>query len=399
MRISFNASLCSLALLFFILPDAASQVQPRSEVRGAMPEFYAAARDSLRFPLSWDSFRMQVAEPESGAGTFEAWREEARRVLWFCMQSVPPQAPSYDMKVVAEERRDGYKALKIEFNVSSWSRVPAYLLVPDGKGPFPALLVLHDHGAHFTIGKEKVVRPFGVDEKVLEDSRNWVEKCYDGVYVGDSFARHGYVVLAVDALFWGERGRAEGPDYDAQQALASNMMQLGMSWAGCVVSDDVASAGLLATLPQVDSARIGALGFSFGAWRAWMLSASTDVVSASAAVCWMNVTRCLMTTDNNQSKGGSAYSMLVPGLARYLDYPDAASIACPKPALFYNGLQDKLFPVEGVREAYSKLKSVWDSRGVSDALETKLWDEKHFFSREMQAGTLEFFDKWLKDGR
>ena len=130
-----------------------------------------------------------------------------------------------------------------------------------------------------------------------------------------------------------------------------------------------------------------------------MVSAATDLVAASAAVCWMDVTRSLVTPVNNQSKGGSAYSMLVPGLVRYMDYPDAASIACPKPALFYNGLQDRLFPVEGVREAYSGMSSVWNSRGVSGALETKLWDGKHFFSREMQAGTLEFFNRWLKAGR
>jgi hypothetical protein len=399
MRISFNASICSLALLFCLLPNASAQDAVRGEVRGSMPGFYSAALDSLRFPLSWNNFSSQVDEPEAGAGTFNAWREEARRVLWFCMGAVPPQAPSCDMKVLDEEKRDGYRALKIEFNVSAWSRVPAYLLIPDGQGPFPALLVLHDHGAHFTIGKEKVVRPFAVPDSVLADSKDWVAKCYDGVYVGDFFARQGYVVLAVDALCWGERGRLEGPDYNVQQALASNMMQLGMSWAGCIVSDDVNSAGLLASLPQVDPERIGALGFSFGAWRAWMVSAATDLVAASAAVCWMDVMRSLVTPVNNQSKGGSAYSMLVPGLVRYMDYPDAASIACPKPALFYNGLQDRLFPVEGVREAYSGMSSVWNSRGVSGALETKLWDGKHFFSREMQAGTLEFFNRWLKAGR
>ena len=32
------------------------------------------------------------------------------------------------------------------------------------------------------------------------------KKCYDKQYVGDYLASHGYVVLAVDALFWGGTG-------------------------------------------------------------------------------------------------------------------------------------------------------------------------------------------------
>lgn len=66
-----------------------------------------------------------------------------------------PAPKEYDMSVVGTEQRAGYEARKIWFNVSEWSRIPAYLLVPDGKGPFPAIIMLHDHGAHFSIGKEK----------------------------------------------------------------------------------------------------------------------------------------------------------------------------------------------------------------------------------------------------
>lgn len=110
----------------------------------------------------------------------------------------------------------------------------------------------------------------------------------------------------------------------------------------------------------------------------------------------MNTTEHLMTLTNNQNKGGSAFSMLIPGLRRYLDYPHVASIACPKPTLFFNGTQDKLFPVEGVKDAYSIMQSVWQSQEVSDRLVTKIWEEKHFFNKEMQRETLEFFNKWLK---
>lgn len=380
-----------LPLLFaslLSLSTASAQTDSAAyEVTGNMPVFYQQMKQQLTYPLAWGK-----AEEKD----FAKWKAQARHVLAECMQNLQPAPKAYAMEVTDREQRDGYEARKIRFNLSEWSRVPAYLLVPEGKGPFPAIVLLHDHGAHFSIGKEKMVRPFHVAPEVMEDADQWARQCYDGQYVGDYLARHGYVVLAVDALFWGERGRKEGTSYDAQQALASNFLQMGASWGAFINVDDMRSAEFLASLPFVDKERVGSLGFSMGAYRSWMLAALTDVVRASASICWMNTTEHLMTLTNNQNKGGSAYAMLIPALRRYLDYPHVASIACPKPTLFFNGTQDKLFPIEGVRDAYREMEAVWKSQGASDHLVTKLWDEKHFFNKEMQKETLEFFDRWLK---
>lgn len=380
-----------LPLLFaslLSLSTASAQTDSAAyEVTGNMPVFYQQMKQQLTYPLAWGK-----AEEKD----FAKWKAQARHVLAECMQNLQPAPKAYAMEVTDREQRDGYEARKIRFNLSEWSRVPAYLLVPEGKGPFPAIVLLHDHGAHFSIGKEKMVRPFHVAPEVMEDADQWASQCYDGQYVGDYLARHGYVVLAVDALFWGERGRKEGTSYDAQQALASNFLQMGASWGAFINVDDMRSAEFLASLPFVDKKRVGSLGFSMGAYRSWMLAALTDVVRASASICWMNTTEHLMTLTNNQNKGGSAYAMLIPALRRYLDYPHVASIACPKPTLFFNGTRDKLFPIEGVRDAYQEMEAVWQSQGASDHLVTKLWDEKHFFNKEMQKETLEFFDRWLQ---
>ena len=380
-----------LPLLFaslLSLSTASAQTDSAAyEVTGNMPVFYQQMKQQLTYPLAWGK-----AEEKD----FAKWKAQARHVLAECMQNLQPAPKAYAMEVTDREQRDGYEARKIRFNLSEWSRVPAYLLVPEGEGPFPAIVLLHDHGAHFSIGKEKMVRPFHVAPEVMEDADQWASQCYDGQYVGDYLARHGYVVLAVDALFWGERGRKEGTSYDAQQALASNFLQMGASWGAFINVDDMRSAEFLASLPFVDKERVGSLGFSMGAYRSWMLAALTDVVRASASICWMNTTEHLMTLTNNQNKGGSAYAMLIPALRRYLDYPHVASIACPKPTLFFNGTRDKLFPIEGVKDAYQEMEAVWKSQGASDHLVTKLWDEKHFFNKEMQKETLEFFDRWLK---
>lgn len=354
-----------------------------------MPVFYEQMKAQLTFPWAWQNNRKMK---------FEKWKTAARKEVERTMQIAPPAPEDNGYEVIAEEQREGYKAQKIMYWVNAWERVMAYLLVPDSPTPrkHPAALMLHDHGAHFSIGKEKMVKPFEVDSTLMADAEDWAVKCYDGQYFGDEMARRGYVVLSIDALFWGDRGRKEGVRYDSQQALASNMMQMGGSWGAHITWDDIRSARFLASLPMVDSKKVGCVGFSMGSYRSWMCAALSDDICASASICWMNDTEHLMSLTNNQNKGGSAYAMLVPAIRQVMDYPDVAALACPKPTLVFNGETDKLMPVEGAKACHEKMREVWRSQKADERLVTKMWQEKHFFNKEMQREVIEFFDKEMR---
>ncbi len=354
-------------------------------VRAALPTFNDQQVRRLAFPWSWQEAHMP----------FRNWRAEARRVYLDAL-STPPGRAAFDPATLAVDDRGAYEARKLALNINADSRIKAYLLVPKGVGPFPGMITLHDHGAHFSIGKEKVVRPFGERDEVLKDAQDWVDKNYGGRWIGDELASRGYVVLAIDMLFWGDRGRAEGVRYEEQQALAANMFQIGCSWAGYNVWDDVRSAEFLQGLPEVDPDRIGCMGLSMGANRAWHLAAATDIVKVGAAICWMSDTQELTEPGNNQTKGQSAFSMLHPGLRNALDYPDVASIAAPKPMLFFNGAQDSLFPLAGVERAYAKMCEVWAAQGAEERLVCKVWDVPHVLNRDMQDECFVWFDRWLK---
>ena len=370
-----------------LLPAAPAADYPPCGLEKGLPVFAAARAQAIS-----DSHF-------SGSGdraAFEAWKRQGRARLMDCLLDAPKPPADTAYATLAEEDRGAYTAKKIVFSPSAEYRAPAYLLVPKGKGPFPAMLALHDHGAHFSIGKEKVVRPFGVEDAVAKDAREWVDKYYGGRFIGDALAGNGYVVLAVDALFWGERGRKEGVEYTAQQQLAANILQLGMSWLGVIAWDDVRSAEFLACQPEVDPARIGAMGLSMGSHRTWMVNALSDRVAAGAAICWMGTSDVLLAPGNNQTTGQSAFSMIAPGLRRYLDYPDTAALAAPKPMLFYNGDQDALFPVPGVDKAYAVMRSLWQAAGAEDRLETRLWPAPHEFNRDMQDAAFAWLDRQLK---
>jgi hypothetical protein len=101
----------------------------------------------------------------------------------------------------------------------------------------------------------------------------------------------------------------------------------------------------------------------------------------------------LLVPGNNLTQGGGNFTMIHPGLALYLDFPDVASIACPKPMMFISGSRDELFPVQSIRDAYTKMRQVWDSQNSGSKLVTKLYDAPHEFNLDMQTDAFAWLDK------
>lgn len=386
LQIKAKHQIVFVLLSCLICMNAMAQKRDKYEFYKDFPVYADKLLGQLTYPLAWGN---------SDIKDFIEWKSAARRKVFECMMTPPPEAKSYDVKVIGEEKRDGYTARKLEFNLSDFYRVRAYVLIPDGEGPFPAVNLLHDHGAHLYIGKEKMIRPFDDDSLVLDDADKWVDNLYGGQYFGDYLAKNGYVVFSTDAPMWGERGRAEGVDRSKYDIIAGNMMMYGRDLSAFMTYDDIASTDFLATLPEVDPKRIGCAGCSMGAYRAWMLSALSDKISACAAVCWMITTDVQMTWKYGRKESGG-FANCIPALRQYLDYPHIASIACPKPTLFISGTEDKLFKVPGVKKAFKIMHEVWDSQNAGENLETELWPIPHSCGIEAQQRVLDFFNKKLK---
>ncbi|CAN7601501.1 dienelactone hydrolase family protein [Pseudoduganella sp. LjRoot289] len=370
------------AITIVAAAPAAAQDYQRAGVEHNMPVFQQALKARLSFPMAWTP---QVKD-------LPAWRSAGRAKLWELTLQAPDSTP-YAPQLIAATDRGSYVARQVVFNLTADSRVRALMLVPKGTGPFPAALMLHDHGGKFDIGKEKAIEPWGgtpQDTARLAASQAWAVKHFSGRYPGDALARRGYVVLAVDALGWGDRGPLTG---DTQQALAANAFNLGSSLAGIMAMEDARAAGFLAAQPEVDSRKVAAIGFSMGAFRAWQVAALSDAVTAVVASNWMATTEGLMVPGNNQLRGSSAWNMLHPGLLRQMDFPDVASLAAPKPALFFAGAEDKLFPAASVQAAYGKMAKVWQAWNAADKFEARLLPGGHVFPQESQDAAYDWLDR------
>ena len=380
--------LLTLTIILCTLCTSRAQQRERYEFRRNLPVYADSLLNDLTYPMAWGN---------SPVKDFKEWKQVARQKVLDCMLAPPPSPSPISIlhsQLIAEEQRDGYKARKLDIRLSRYYSVPAYVLIPDGKGPFPAVNLLHDHGAHLFIGKEKMIRPLACeDSTVIRDAEEWAAN-YGGQFFGDFLAQHGYVVFSADAPMWGERGQQEGPRRDKYDMIAGNMMMYGIDLSAYMTYDDLSGTEFLASMPEVDSTRIGCAGWSMGAYRAWMLAALSPHIKAAVAICWMTTTDDQLSLKYDRTENGG-FANCLPGLRRWLDYPHIASLACPNAMLFINGSQDKLFHVAGVEKAFSIMHDVWQSQGANDKLETELWDMPHACPIKAQERTLQFLNKHL----
>ncbi|MDR6988078.1 dienelactone hydrolase [Paenarthrobacter nitroguajacolicus] len=349
---------------------------------------------------------------------------------------VPAGTPDLEYTAHSETVREGVTTSRLSWQVGFGPRTSAWFVRPSGEsGPLPGLLALHCHGGVKAYGAERLVslpdqeehhdagsstaggsgqepHPFG---PIPPDVR---KKLYDGRAPATWLAQQGFAVLAHDTFMWGSRGFGMDPlpwrtasAVDGQRALwreagvepsaaelynaaaaaheetvAKAATLLGSSVAGTVAHDDLAALGILATLPGVDSGRLGCLGFSGGGGRAMVLAALSPLVRSYVVTCMMTTFSSLLPAYLD------AHSWLLhsPGLARLGDWPDLAVRSTAEAVLVQYALKDPLFPEQGMRDAHRYLVEHAATRYTGS-----FWQEPHVFTRAMQEEAAAFLSAAL----
>ncbi len=340
-----------------------------------------------------------------------AWKQEARGKLLELLHYAPaPCVPRAE--VVEKVEFADYVREKVFFNTTPDVRVPAYVLIPKkGDKPLPALVALHDHGGFYFWGKEKLVERDD-EHPVLTTFK---KRYYAGNSIATTLARQGYVVIVIDMFYWGERRlildndpddwRQRPKDIPAQRITAFNqrasqneqlvgrtIFSAGFTWPGVMFWDDRRTIDYLITRPEVDPKRIGCVGLSVGGLRSCHLAALDDRIKAAVVVGWM---ASFPTQLKRHIRNTIGHTKVVPGLYRYLDYPDVATLAMPAALLVINGSKDQLFDLDGVRACFTKLAACYEKAGIPERVRTRLYETPHEFNAEMQAEAWEWLKKWV----
>jgi len=390
-----------LAFLLAMSCAAAQAPAPVPDAQAGTLYPFLQSQVPAQFPLSFLNPRFDDVKQ---------WQRDARKTVKGLLHYDPPRC---DPKPEVVERVDcgDYIREKVTFNTTPDIRVPAYVLIPDdGKAKHPAILLLHDHGAFFVWGKEKVIGLPGEPPALTE----FKQMAYSGRSVGNELVKRGYVVMAIDMFYWGERRMilpGDPPEYQDReqmsvaQVTACNqragqllpqttigVFAAGTTWAGVMFTDDLRSVDYLASRPDVDPDRIGCCGLSVGGFRSAHLAGLDPRIKAAVVVGWM----CSYPAMLKQKLSSIGFWAVVPGLQQLMDLPDVAAMHAPQPLMCIQGTRDGLFTNEGVQAAYDKIAAVYAKAGARGRFYPVTYDGPHEFNAAMQDQAYAWLDQWLK---
>lgn len=320
----------------------------------------------------------------------EAWRsrrDETSRIVRQSLGDLPPRPAKPSARVVSRELRHGYTLARLAIDNGDHNDISALLLIPERRQhPAPAILWLHSS----TPDKNALITPGGEPETM-----------------GELLVRAGFVVLAPDAPWYGDRAenvpggavetyRRGSPDAAGlvQDRLLKLNLWLGRTLWGMFVRDDQIALDYLCTVPEVDARRIGATGISMGSTRSWWLAAVDERVAAVVGVACLTRYENLIRHGNLRAHGLYYFTY---GLLKHFDSEGVLALIAPRPFLALTGDLDYGSPVDGIRVLEQQVSGVYRVLGAEDRFKSIVYPETgHTYTPEMRAEMLAWFQRWLK---
>ena len=263
-------------------------------------------------------------------------------------------------------KMDRFTIKNIWFQTLPGVYATANLYIPDGKGPFPAVLNSNGHwpGARL---------------------------CEQVQTVAQKLASNGYVVLCIDAFGTGERSTIHGTSEYHGANSGLSLINIGKSLMGIQVSENMRGVDLLCSFPFVDSKNIGATGASGGGNQTMWITALDERIKAGVPVVSVGNFESYIMESN------CVCELLIDGLTMTEESGILAMIA-PRAFLILNHNQDSnptFSPTEMLR-TYTNIRPIFEKSGVRENLDYKLFDLIHDYALEDRVAMLDWFNLHLK---
>jgi dienelactone hydrolase len=248
-------------------------------------------------------------------------RQEIREFLDFSL----PEGP-IPFTIKEEVGEAGYSRQVIQYYGREGDTIPAYLLIPEGEGPFPAVLLYHQHNGERHIGKSEMCGLVGDPFLAF----------------GPALAKQGIAVLAPDSICFEDRRRnvegVEPHELDVAQHYDEMCYRLlrGDTLMRKILDDGAHAITLLREHPLIRQDQIGVAGHSYGGSTVLFHMAVDERIKfgcSSGAACSYQY--------RMENELGIEMSSTIPGFIARFEIVDLVKCMAPRPFLIASATEDK----------------------------------------------------------
>jgi len=283
-----------------------------------------------------------------------------------------PEKTPLNPQVVGTIQGDGFTVEKLIYENRPGHHVTANLYLPEGKGPFPGVLVPCGHSAN---GK--------------------AAEAYQRASI--LLAKNGLAALCYDPIGQGER--AQILDKMGKPMLGSTTehtlvgigaLLVGQSTATYRIWDGIRSLDYLASRKEVDPKRLGCTGNSGGGTLTAYLMALDDRIVCAAPSCYITSLERLFATLGPQD----AEQNITGQVAFGMEHADYVTMRAPLPTLICTGTQD-FFDIQGSWTTFREANLIYGMLGHGERVSLFEYNDKHGFSKPRREAAMRWMRRWL----
>lgn len=284
-----------------------------------------------------------------------------------------PERTPLNARVVGTLKGDGYTVEKVIYESRPGHHVTANFYLPQGKGPFPGVLMPIGHSAN---GK----------------AADYVQR---GCIL---LAKNGMAALAYDPIGQGERrqllGDAGKPAISSStnehSLLGVGALLVGSNTATYRIWDGIRSLDYLASRPEVDATKLGCTGCSGGGTLTSYLMSLDDRIAVAAPSCYITSLERLFATIGPQDAEQNVTGQVAFGL----EHADYLGLRAPKPTLICAATSD-FFDIQGTWTSFREAKRLYTLLGHPERVDLLESNTNHGYPRAHREGMARWMKRWL----
>ncbi len=313
-------------------------------------------------PLEKELELMSELKPScayNGSEDFSFWQFRAKDTLRELLGMDKFTAVQPELSVEFDRATDNFREIRFRFYSEENYSVPCHLCIPlNAAAPLPLMICLQGHspGMHISLGRAK-------DLDAGDGDRDFAVRA----------VKEGVCALALEQRSFGECGGVDNKP-DCYKASMSALL-IGRTTIGERVWDVMRAIDAVTERfgDIIDAGKIGCLGNSGGGTATFYASILDSRIKVSVPSC------ALCTYDESIAPMRHCACNFIPHIREYFNMGDLGGLIAPRRLVMVSGEKDDIFPIEGAKKTFERIKGLYTAAGVPDNCALVTGGEGHRF--------------------